>query len=86
MGNVVQSARPNGSALIRSAISDAQVRARVTPLGMGGEEKALVTMPIGEAPSYGNFFDMPGKGPFRIVIQVQRPGAGKVEAEFEHRH
>jgi hypothetical protein len=68
-------------------ISDAQVAARVTPLGFAGEEKALEAMPIGDAPSYGNFFNMPGKGPFRIVIQVRRPGVtGKVEAVFEHRH
>jgi hypothetical protein len=68
-------------------ISDAQVAARVTPLGMSGEEKALESMPIGAAPSYGNFFNMPGKGPFRIVIQVRRPGVtGKVDAVFEHRH
>lgn len=68
-------------------ISDAQVAARVTPLGLSGEEKALNAMPIGEAPSYGNFFNMAGKGPFRIVIQVRRPSmTGKVEAVFEHRH
>jgi hypothetical protein len=68
-------------------ISDAQVTARVMPLGMSEEEKALESMPIGAAPSYGNFFNMPGKGPFGIVIQVRRPGVtGKVEAVFEHRH
>lgn len=68
-------------------ISDAQVTARVTPLGTAGQEKELQPMAIGEAPSYGNFFNMPGKGPFRIVIDVRRPGVtGKVEATFEHRH
>ena len=68
-------------------ITDADVRARVTPLGMGGEEKVLEPMPLGAAPSYGNYFAMPGKGPFRIAVRVRRPGvAGQVEAVFEHRH
>lgn len=68
-------------------ISDAEVSARVIPLGMGGEEKALRAMPLGQAPSYGNYFSMPGNGPFRIVVRVRRPGsAGPVEVTFEHRH
>lgn len=68
-------------------ITDAEVHARVTPLGMAGEEKVLESMPIGEALSFGNYFTMSGKGPFRIAIRVRRPDAtGQVEAVFEHRH
>ena len=66
-------------------ISDAQVRARVTPLGMGGEEKALEAMPIGNAPSYGNFFNMPGKGPFQhrhsgSKTRCNRQGGSRIRA------
>lgn len=68
-------------------ISDAQVTVRVTPLGLAGEDKRLQPMQIGDAPSYGNYFAMPGKGPFRIVVRAQRPSSMRhAEAVFEHRH
>lgn len=68
-------------------IADAEVSARVGPLGMSAQQKQLQAMPIAGAASYGNYFDMPGKGPYRILIQVRRPGVpGTVEASFDHRH
>jgi hypothetical protein len=68
-------------------IPDAEVRARVESVGLGGEEKALEPMPIANLMTYGNFFDMSGKGAFRIVLHVRRPGAPRiVDVQFDHRH
>ncbi|HVS27788.1 MAG TPA: hypothetical protein VHE58_10945 [Burkholderiales bacterium] len=67
-------------------VSDAEVRARVEELGLGGEEKRLEPMLIDNTVTYGNFFRMPNTGPYRIVVQVRRPGSSRVEAVFEHRH
>lgn len=65
-------------------VSDARVTVRVTPPGMAGEEKALQPMQIGETPSYGNYFAMPGKGRYRIVVRAERPNStGYTEAVFE---
>lgn len=68
-------------------ISDAEVRARVESVGLGGEEKALEPMAIANLMTYGNFFEMSGKGAFRIVLHVRRPGAPRiVDVQFDHRH
>ena len=69
-------------------IADAEARARVESVGlMSGQEKALEQMPIANAMTYGNFFDMAGKGAFRVKLRVRRPGEGRpVEVRFEHAH
>lgn len=69
-------------------VTDAEVRARVESVGlMQGQEKALEPMPIANAVTYGNFFDMSGRGTFRINLRVRRPGKDRpVEVRFEHVH
>src|SRR3974390_2942013 len=65
-------------------ITDAEVRARGTPVGMSTEDKKLETMTIADAVTYGNFFVMSGSGPFRIALQIRRPNAPRtIEAQFE---
>lgn len=67
--------------------ADAEVKARVESLGLGGQEKTLEPMAIANAMTYGNFFDMSGKGTFRIILQVRRPGEPRpIEVRFEHSH
>jgi len=69
-------------------ITDAQASARVESIAlMRGEEKTLEPMPIAGAMTYGNYFDMAGRGAFRINLHVRRPGRERpVEVRFEHAH
>jgi hypothetical protein len=68
-------------------ITDAQVSTVVSEPGLAGQEKKLEPMEVATAMSYGNWFKMPGAGPYRIVIEIKRPDAGHpVKAVFEYRH
>jgi len=71
-------------------IEDAAVSARVREMGesgVSGVVKTLEPMAIAGVMTYGNFFIMPGPGPFLIDVQIQRPGsAHKIETQFEYRH
>ena len=58
-----------------SRIDDAKVKANVTELGLGNEEKTLEPMTIGGAPSYGNHFTLKPGGRYAIKVSVWRPGA-----------
>ena len=63
-------------------INNAEVTAKVA-----GMEKKLEVMNIANAITYGNFFPMSGPGPFRIVVQIRKPGEPRVvEALFDHKH
>jgi hypothetical protein len=69
-------------------ITDANVSATVTPLGLNPETKALDVMNIDGTISYGNYFSMPrGETPYRIAVSIKRPSdhlPGKVEFEYRH--
>lgn len=68
-------------------ISDAQVTATVGEIGLAGETKKLDPMKIAGTITYGNYFDMPSRNIYRILMQIRRPGAaGAIKAEFTHRH
>jgi len=72
-------------AATQAPIGDALVEVRVEALGMGGETKKLEPMKIGGAVSYGNFFDMEIKGPYWVIVRVQKSGSSRwVEARFRH--
>ena len=69
-------------------IGDAKVEARVSELGLAGPRRRLEPMAIGDTVTFGNYFDMPGEGPYQIRVWIGRPGrADAVETEFtvEHR-
>jgi len=67
-------------------ISDAEVTATVGELGMAGTRRKLETMRINDTVSFGNYFELRGAGPYRIAIEVRRPGAAKpIEALFDYR-
>lgn len=66
-------------------IEDAKVAARVSSLGLLGPRKALEPMKIADTITYGNYFDLPGKGAYRINVQVERP-QGTVVFEFNYEH
>ena len=69
-------------------ITDSPVTARVSSAGGGAAvEKTLEPMNIADSITYGNFFAMPGAGPYKIVTHIYRPGWSHViEAEFVHKH
>lgn len=67
-------------------IIDAKVWATVRELNTAGKRKQLDAETFGDALSYGNYFNLHGEGPFRIVVEVRLPGRKEpVEAEFEYR-
>jgi hypothetical protein len=68
-------------------ITHAVVRARVSEIGLLGDEKKLEPMNIAGTLTYGNYFKMEGGGPFRIRLDIRGPGeADQISAVFEHRH
>jgi cytochrome c5 len=68
-------------------IDDAVVKARVSATTGAGPEKTLAPVTIAGSRSYGNYFTMGGTGPYKITVQVKRPGAANViQAQFEYAH
>lgn len=64
-------------------ITDAKVEARVSSLGLVGPRKTLEQMAIAGTITYGNYFDLPEKGPYTIDIEIERP-ASRVRMEFTY--
>lgn len=68
-------------------ITDAQVRANVSELGLSGTEKKLEPMTIADTISYGSYFRMSATNIYRIRVKIRRPGVAQaVETEFEYSH
>lgn len=68
-------------------IANAQVKANIFEIGLSGVRKKLEPMLIAGTISYGNYFNMAGANPYRILVQIRLPGsAGLIETEFEYRH
>jgi hypothetical protein len=71
----------------RQRVTDANVRARVTEPGLAPQRKTLEAMTIAGAITYGNYFRMSGSGPYRVEIEIIRPGStGPVKITFEYSH
>lgn len=67
-------------------IADAQVTATVGPLGRAATDKTLERMTVAGAATYGNYFAMPGPGPYRIEVRIRhRDAAREVTATFDYR-
>jgi hypothetical protein len=67
----------------KAEIKDAQVEARVANL-MNGETGKLEAATINNGVSYGGYFQMPGKDPYTVTLQIRRPGApAPIEAKFD---
>jgi hypothetical protein len=66
-------------------ITDAQVTATVTEVGLNAEEKPLKQMSSGNVISYGNTFTINPGAHYTIKIVVRRPGAhAPVDATFDY--
>jgi len=71
----------------KAEITNADVEATVEDPVMGGETKALDPMVFNETISYGNYFRMPGKDPYRITVHITKPDVARsVSAEFKFKH
>jgi len=69
----------------KADIKDAQVEARVANL-MTGETRKLETVTVNNAISYGTYFQMAGKDPYTVTLQIRKPGApAPIEAKFDLR-
>lgn len=66
-------------------ITDAKVTARVASLGLAGSQRALEPMIIADTVTYGNYFNLPDKGRYRISLQITRPqGVVDMSVDYEH--
>ncbi len=68
-------------------VNEAAVTARVAEIGLAPVEKKLNPMAINKTISYGNYFPMGAPGPYRIEVEILRPGsAGPVKTSFDYSH
>ncbi|MDP1862553.1 MAG: hypothetical protein Q8K52_01445 [Thiobacillus sp.] len=77
--------RKDNNARVLNATVIAKV-GRSKLLGFKGEEKPLEKMVTSNAVAYGNFFDMPERGEYRIEINIyesQKSGNESVRFEYE---
>lgn len=68
-------------------ITDARVSAAISDINHSGHQRTLEPMLIAGSIAYGNYFDLAGSGPYRIVVQIRRldqPGLIEVEFVFKH--
>ncbi len=63
------------------------VKARVSTATQGGAEQTLEPVTIASSRTYGNYFAMGGAGPYRITVDIRRPGEpNPLQAQFEYAH
>lgn len=68
-------------------IDDARVTARVAETGLGGEERELEPFAVGDALTYGGYFEFQNRALYRIEVRAALPDGGRViEKTFEYRH
>ncbi len=60
-------------------IGNAKVTATVGEVGMGGTTKELEPMQIRDTTTFGNYFEMGEKGPYRVRLTIRRPGEDEVK-------
>ena len=61
-------------------IEDAKVEATVGEVGMSGKTKELEPMQIRGTTTFGNYFEMGEKGPYRARLTIRRSGEEAVNA------
>jgi hypothetical protein len=68
-------------------IENANVEARVSPIGLAGVARTLEPMQIAGTVTYGNYFTIQPNEPYRILISIARDGETKpITLEFSHEH
>ena len=68
---------------VSATLTDTRVRGR----RVAGPRKPLGPMMIAGSAAYGNYFNIPGNGPYRIDLEIRRPGIEQpIQASFVYRH
>ena len=71
----------------KAEITDAQVEVSVVEPVMGGETKKLELMAANNAISYGNYFRIPGKDAYTVIVRIRRPDIPRtIETKFDSRN
>lgn len=66
-------------------VTDAQVKIGGASIGMAASRKKAEPMLVNNMITYGNYVSMPGGGPYKIQIEIRRPGSSKpIEVEFDY--
>jgi hypothetical protein len=66
-------------------IADAKVTAQVSEVGLAGPSRTLEPMKIAGTVTYGNYFQLPSKGSYRIGVEVEhRQAVHRFSFSYEH--
>lgn len=66
-------------------VTDAKVSAQVASLGLSGPTRELEPMTIADTVTYGNYFTLPSRGPYRILIEIARAQrVTKMTFDYDH--
>jgi hypothetical protein len=73
-------------AATRSRIGEAKVEVRFEKPASSSVSRSLEPIRINDAPSYGHYVRLPGKGAYRVTVQARKAGAERpLEAVFDYR-
>ena len=61
-------------AVTRARISDANVTAQISGVGLSGGSKKLELMQVAGTETYGTFFHLPSRDLYTVKLNVERPG------------
>lgn len=68
-------------------VENAAITAKVGEIGLSVQEKKLDSMQFAGTTTYGNYFSMGSPGPYRIEVEIRRPGSAvPLKASFEYSH
>ena len=67
-------------------VSDANVTAQVSGLGLSGSTMKLEPMQIEGTTTYGGFVDLPGFDVYTVNLTVERSGASPAVLQFKYNH
>lgn len=66
-------------------VTDAQVKIGGASIGMAASRNKAEPMLVNNVVTYGNYVSMPGGGPYKIQIEIRRPGSSKpIEVKFDY--
>ena len=68
-------------------VSDAEVFAKISPLGLSGSRKRLEPMEIAGTTTYGEFFDLPSADMYTVALEIKGAGTrSRVKFDFTFHH
>ena len=77
----------SGKRILGAEIKATVYDARAPGKRLAGPQKRLEPMQFAGAAGYGNYFNMPGPGRYRIELEIRRPGAAEtIKLPIEYRH